>query len=320
MPVSPRPSWLRLIVAASLCPWVGACSRDPRPAPAAGARLEAKIEKVSGAPVPAGVRIVGRVSRPSRVVLLTSDRHLYFIDPLAGKSDRVAIKDAGAEELWGLAQSTEDSLWTLSGRQRLLELSPAGRVMRTIPLSEPHLGLFSWKNRLVYQPVVVESGRPLLETGPPGEEGRGPLGPFALRPLALPMADVLALSLVTCGSGDGPDLPCWYRDEARFERVKGEGPSETIDLTGLGVVATQPRSALEIHEAIRDVYIAEDRVTWVLAGERPGAASAGTGLIRLSALSASLDLPVVARMILQASSDSCALLTRDGDILRVTAR
>jgi len=289
---------------------------------AAPGRPEPPTE-LPGSAVQATELIVGRAAVGDRVFLLTDSSQLVTVAAPRMRVTRARV--VGLEEgesLWGLGALGDGSLWTLTTRTTLAQVSAEGAILRRIRLEQPHLGLYGWNDRLIYQSVDLDPPSPALACGPPGNGERAACGSLRTRRFAVPRAENWLLDLVACGASRGESLPCWFRDEASIDRVARDGGGERWRLAG---VDEPDRAAIvaadTVAHPIWDAYIARDGNLWVLLTDtRTPQAREGKELARYAGdgrLVARVTLPQAARLILWATGDVCTLLGRPGGFARV---
>ena len=119
-------------------------------------------------PVVSSEVIGGRQDDGDGVWWLVGGTNVVRVDVAARNARRIAIALAPGEQCWGLAQLRDGALWTLKGRDTLIQVDRAGAVGKTIALLEPHLGLFAAGDRLVYQRARFTPPSPALSAGEPG--------------------------------------------------------------------------------------------------------------------------------------------------------
>ena len=171
--------------------------------------------------VPASDVIVGRTVSDEHVFVLTDMQRLITIDPFRQTAERRQLSGVAIEDtVWGLARLDSGTMWTLIGTGALGEISPEGRIVQQIPLREPQIGLFGWKNRLIYQAFESVADTPVLMQGPPGSDTLEPFGSLHVRHFDTTRVEMVALNFVVCGVGRGDELPCWFWSEATIDRVR----------------------------------------------------------------------------------------------------
>jgi hypothetical protein len=263
--------------------------------------------------------IVGRTRCGGRIWMLNDIRQLLSID-LATKSGRVtAVRGLRTDDKpWGLACLKDESLWTLASSRLLVRLSADGEVRERINLRVPWVGLFESAGRLLYQPVSTAVGSPALAIGDPHSLEKARPWP-AISTRAVPQGvSLIAHNLIRCGLARGPERPCWFATETDVA-VSDGATTERHGYTWVRGPDVDPSAPL------RDVAIANDRLLWLLTtGVRLiDARSVGQDLIlaeRAGGEIARTSFPVSARLILDATSNSCLLLAADGTLIQVSVR
>ncbi len=263
--------------------------------------------------------IVGRTIVTGFVYLLTDGRELVRLDVGSARARRVRVVGLeDADNPWGLGAVSAGSLWTLARRDTLAELAATGAVARRVAVARPQLGLFGWRNRLVLQMVADTTPAPALSWAVPGEDGV-PLGSLQTRVFPVARAEAWALNLVACGGGTSRALPCWFHTDASIDRLDASGVGHLLRLEGIA----QPPIPADPNQAPRpiwDAYISSADDLWVLATvtarERPRAAQRLLRYSPAGLLVAATMLPEPARLILDATSEGCLLLTASGRVAK----
>jgi hypothetical protein len=268
--------------------------------------------------------IVGRVIAGGLATLITSQDALITVDLDHQSSVRTPVTplDPG-EHPWGLAEGQAGHLWTLVGRTELVQLTYGGRIVRRVRLHQPHVNVFGFGNRLLYQVMDFKPPAPALLSGAADEQPRRAWGRMFTRSLPLNRGAVAALNLVSCGATAASEIACWFPDESSVTITDAEGQSRALALAGL------PTTPLEIlltsdnpRRPIRDAFIDGDRTLWILASgnappdrsDRPG----GWLVARYGADGSVLSrrqLPEPARLILGVRQNSCLLLAWSGYVV-----
>lgn len=279
-------------------------------------------------PVVSRETIRGREEDDGAVMLLVGGATIVRIDLAEQRSARVAIGLAAGEMCWGLARLQDGTLWTLKGRNAVIQIEPDGRVSRAVPLAEPHVGLFAVADRLIYQKATFSVPGPALLTGAPGAAATAPWSAITTRAFpGIARAQVTALNMVACGSTMTAERPCWFPDEAAVSLVGPRGDTRRIVLPGLTVVSPEVLLTSENPpRPIRDAFVDRQGRIWVLssgapdegAGELPG----GWILARYTA-DGSADgkarLREPARLILRADGRRAIVLSGSGHVSEVRA-
>ena len=153
--------------------------------------------------------IGGRVDDGNDVWLLVGGADLVHVDIPTRRSRRVTLKVGPGEHCWGLARLEDGSLWTLRGRKAVIRIDSDGTVITDEPLTEPHLGLFAARDRLVYQVANFTPPSRALRAGPPGDTSTVPWSEMKTRSFAtLARAAAVALNMVACGGTARVERPC----------------------------------------------------------------------------------------------------------------
>ena len=243
--------------------------------------------------------IGGRAGGGEIVWLLSGGEAIVRVDLRAHTAARASLAIPPGESCWGLAQLDDGSMWTLKGRRTLAQIGSQGRIVREIPLAEPHFGLYAHGRRLVFQPArFVAAGR-LLLAGTPGDPHPEPWS--ALEPRAFPTlarVSVAALNMVACGQSRTGEQPCWFPDDTTVALIRSDGSTRRVSLDGL--VRVPPEVLLTSENPtrpVRDVSIDEDGSIWVVSsGAAPPGASAGPGGWLLAKYSGSGALTRISRL------------------------
>jgi hypothetical protein len=270
--------------------------------------------------------ISGRVDEGNAQSLLAGGADLVQVDLTTRRVRRATIKVGAAERCWGLARLADGSLWTLKGRNAVVQIDADGAVVREEILPEAHFGLFGAHDRLVYQLASFTPPGPALRAGLPGDRNTVPWSEMMTRTFdRLARASAVALNMVGCGGSAREARPCWFPDEAAVSLIEAGGATRRIELPGLQVIAPEILLTSENPaRPVRDAYLDRDGTLWVLssgaspAGEadRPG----GWILARYGPGGKSVDvrrLGEPARMILRAEPGRALLLTGAGMVAEV---
>lgn len=277
-------------------------------------------------PIVSSEVIGGRQDDGDNVWLLVGGTSLVHIDLAVRTARRVAIPLAPGEQCWSLARLHDGSLWTLKGRNTLIEVGPAGAIGRSVTLAEPHVGLFGAGDRLIFQAAQFTPASPALKAGAPGEGSAVPWSAMTTRAFErLPRGAALALNMVACGGSVTEERPCWFPDEAAVSLIDPHGATRRLPLPGLAVV---PPEVLVTSEnparPVRDAYVDRNGRIWVVSSgtappgeaDRPGGwilarysrAGAADGIARLRE-------PV--RLILRVDGDRAIVLSGSGHVSEV---
>jgi hypothetical protein len=277
-------------------------------------------------PVISSEVIGGRQDDGDGVWLLVGGTSLVHIDLATRIARRVAIPLAPGEQCWSLARLQDGSLWTLKGRDTLIQVDAGGAIGKTVTLTEPHLGLFGAGQRLIYQSARFTPPSPALRAGEPGDSGAAPWSGMTTRAFdRLPRGSAMALNMVACGGSAVAERPCWFPDEAALSLIDADGATRRLALPGLTVVTPDVLLAAENPaRPVRDAYVDRQGRVWVLSSgtppqdqsDRPG----GWILARYSrdgAPDGLVGLQESARLILRADGDRAIVLSGAGHVSEV---
>jgi hypothetical protein len=270
--------------------------------------------------------IGGRADDGHQVWLLVGQAGLVHVDVRTRRSERAMIRIGPADQCWGLARLDDGSIWTLRGRNALVQVAPDGAVVKGEALAEAHLGLFGASDRLVYQVASFAPPGPALRAAVPGGRNTVPWSEMTTRTFdGIARASAVALNMVACGGSARKERPCWFPHEAAVSLIDAGGATRRVSLPGLTVVPpeillTSENPALPV----RDAYLDRDGNLWVLSTgtgppggtDRPG----GWILARYRADGQLLGLQRLtesARLILYAEPGRALLLTGDGMVAEV---
>lgn len=215
--------------------------------------------------------IGGRVEdERGRVILLAKGSALITIDLGARTASRAPLTIPDAK-CWGLARLADGSLWTLEDRNTLAQIDVGGGLLRQIRLAAPHLGLFSTGTELLYEETTLTLPAPALRAGPPAARGAAPWGGVMMRPFTGFTPGIrMALNVLKCGIGRRGEMPCWFPDEPGLSLIDATGHGRRVELTGLYRVSAETLVSSETPaRPIRDVFIDEDNIMWVLSSGHP---------------------------------------------------
>jgi len=218
------------------------------------------------------------------------------------------------DRVWGLACMSDGTLWTLINPRTLARLGVDGVVAERVGLAMPRLLLFAWVDRLLFMPLPMPVGQPLLATSAPRQTSTTPWPSFAGRD-GPSRSSAVARNLISCGIGRGRDLPCWFADERRA--IVADGTRAT-----LLSFDTLDEPDVDKEAPIWDVALGGDDTVWLLVNTNAatGSHKAGGRLVltdRRGNRRAALRLPKPARLLLGASPDRCLLLAVDGTLMEV---
>jgi hypothetical protein len=248
------------------------------------------------------------------------------IDVVARSARRVAIALAPGEQCWSLARLQDGSLWTLKGRETLIQVDRAGAISNTVSLAEPHLAVFGSGRRLIYQRARPVPPSPALNVGAPGEDGAVPWSGMTTRTFdRMPRGSAMALNMVACGGSATDERACWFPDEAAISIIDSSGATRRVALPGLSVVPPDVLLAADNPaRPVRDVYIDRNGRMWVLSsGTPPDGASDRPGgwILARYARDGSADglvrLQESVRLILRVDDDRVIVLSGTGHVAEV---
>jgi hypothetical protein len=261
-----------------------------------------------------------------QVWLLVGGAAIVRLDLNARAASRTPIAQSMGHSCWGLARLADGSLWTICGRSRLTQIAVDGRIAREIVLAEPHFGLYSRGDRLIYQPARFTSSGGLLFAGVPGDAH--PAAWSGIEPRSFPAlarASAAALNMVACGPTRSTEQPCWFPDDTSVALIGPSGQTRRVEVSGLMHVAPEVLLAAENPaRPLRDVFVEESGTIWVLssgtppphAEDQPGGwllaeYASGGALVRIRRLSE----PV--RLILDARREGLVVLSGAGMVAEV---
>ena len=278
-------------------------------------------------PVVGAEVIGGRADEGDDVLLLAGGVDLVRIGLAAHRFSRVRLQTARGEECWNLARLNDGSMWTLRGRRTLAEVSGDGRVVRERPLAEAHFGLFDAGDQLLFQRADFTPPGPALLAGRPDDPSRSPWSSISTRTFpSLARASVAALNMLTCGSANRVERPCWFPDEAAVSLVRGDGATRRVPLAGLEVVAPEALLTSDYpRRPVRDANIDAAGDLWILSSGAPppGVNEVPGGWVLARYGSDGIPqgrarLPEAARLILQVNAQSVVLLMSTGMVGQVS--
>lgn len=271
--------------------------------------------------------VVGRAVKGRTVWLATAEPALVRVDVDAHQHARLAVGPREATEaIWGLAMADEPGLWTLIGRDTLAQLAGDGRIVRRLPLPEPHATVLSGHGGLLYQVYHFAPPAPALQAGPPGDAERRPWSGMRTRELALPRAQAALMNIVACGPPGPGGIPCWFPDLPVVTITTATGDSSEVTLQGMRPVDPQTLLASNRpRRPILDAFLSRSDELWVLGSGEPGDATfadaRGGWMLAQYTLEGRLvkqvQLPEPARLLLGVTDSSCLLLSWDGYVVEV---
>jgi hypothetical protein len=260
------------------------------------------------------------------VWLMVGGTSLVRIDLATGKRSEVELKVNRGEPFWGLARLADATLWTLNGQNTLTQLAADGTVVREVGPANAYLGIFSGGDRLVLQRTSLPANTPAMMTMIPGVGEERPWGGMTVRGFErLASGAAAAMNLVSCGTSERAEMPCWFPEEPALSLIAADGTTRRLVLEGIPQVAPELliNAAVPLRP-IRDVFVERDGTIWVLAsGESPdsnGGLPGGWLLARYGSQGQPIDrrvLPEPVRMILRAGSGRALVLTGAGMVAEV---
>ena len=262
--------------------------------------------------------VIGRSLHAGHVRLLTSRRRVITMKLADGVTVAHRLKGLSVDEaVWGLARSADGRLWTLAGTSQLAEIDQ-GDIARRLPLRGDYVGLFGFGGTLLLQPAAVAPEELILrrfdlETQVFERVGSFRASPFATRP------ETLVLNLVGCGSTQFTELPCWFNQDLRIDRVSADGSGRQQVVSGVDFVRSVSEKGLQRLERpgpIMDAHIDASGMLWVLvATDESSPSDKRFVLVRYDAsgrLQDRIAVPGRPRLILDAGSAGARLLTGTG--------
>jgi hypothetical protein len=269
--------------------------------------------------------IAGRVD-DDQVLLLAGGVDLVRVDLRARTFARTHLGIAPGESCWALARAGK-AIWTLKGRHTLARIDRGGQVVEQIPLAAPHFGLFAAGNRLVYQEAAFTPPGPALLVGSPDGTRRKPWSAITTRTFdRLARASAAALNMVSCGTTETEERPCWFPDEAAIFLVAADGATRRVTLPGLAVVPPETLLTAENPaRPVRDAYVEPNGDIWILSSGAPAAgidAPGGWIVARYGSRGEPRGLSHLsepARLILAVDTRRVTLLLSSGQVAEVEA-
>jgi hypothetical protein len=268
--------------------------------------------------------IVGRARVGGRFLLLTSDRRLIAVEEGGGASARRL--DGFDTELWSLAPAADGTLWTLAGRDTLMEIVD-GRAARRLALDGAYAGVHAGPGFLLYQPYDFRVGSPALLRGEPAVVGE-PAGQLRVAGGAGSRVAAWMKSLVQCGFVSNGRIPCWPVGGAVVDVIDSAGTGLLVRLDGL-----EPRHDVSGEEfaerarpVLQDVALDRDAALWVLASDAGAPVVKERGvrdLWRFSLAGRRLErhrLTAPVRMLIAAGRDRLLAISGSGDLVRLEVK
>jgi len=226
-----------------------------------------------------------------------------------------------------LARLADGTLWTLNGRNALTQIATDGTVVRQMGSGNAYLGIFSGGDRLVLQRTRLAVGTPAMITMIPTDGNERPWSGMMVRPFErLGLGAATAMNLVSCGTSERAEVPCWFPDEPALSLITADGTTRRLMLEGLPQIAPEVLIKATVpSRPIRDVFVERDGTIWVLAGGTPPISSpvntpGGWILARYGLKGQPIDrrvLPEPVRAILRAKKGKAVVLTGAGMIAEV---
>jgi hypothetical protein len=219
-------------------------------------------------------------------------------------------------------------MWTLTGRNDVIELTASGRFGRQIRLPVPHLGLFATGDRLIFQRASLPPNTPALFAGRPDGGEPSAWSAMTTRPFDdLASGAAAALNLVACGVSQRAEMPCWFPGEPELSLISPDGKTRRLMLPGLPHPAPETLINARVPQRpIRDVFVERDGTIWVIStgappeGDRNNKLPGGWLLARFGPHGEPIDrrrLPLPARVILHAANGHALVLTGTGMVAEV---
>jgi len=277
-------------------------------------------------PAMAREAISGRADGPSGTSFLVGGKTIVHIDLVSRDRTEVQLRSGPTERFWGLARLSDGTLWSLNADNALVRIATDGGVIREADPRRPYLGVFSRGDRLVLQRGRLSAGAPAMVTMRPDGREEQPWSGMVVRGFdGLMPGAITALNLVSCGTSERVEVPCWFPEEAAVSLIAADGSTRRMVLAGLSPIA--PAALLEAtvpSRPIRDVFVERGGTIWVLAGGQPPVPPVnlpgGWILARYSLKGDPIDrrtLPEPVRAILRAGSGRAVVLTGAGMIAEV---
>ena len=180
---------------------------------------------------------------------------------------------------------------------------------------------FGLQGEILLQPAALAPGEPVLQRlnlATMGIQNTGSLraASFDTR------AETLAFNLVTCGSGDATELPCWLNHGRRVDRVGWTGDGRQQVLSGIGLPRDGRRGldGVETLGPIIDAHIDARGRLWVLV-RRPTEAAEEESVVTRYSLEDGLEGAVVvssqSRLIIDVHDSDCVLLAGAGQFITI---
>lgn len=267
-------------------------------------------------------RVIGRARDGKRVRLLTTSGRLVTVHLSDFSADAQTLVGLQRDETpWGLAVSSGSRWWTLAGTSHLVEIGQRGRVTGRVALEGNYVGLFSVGDTILIQPATPAPGEPVLQELNLETMGRRNTG--SLRSSFFDTrVETLAFNLVACGSGSFTELPCWFSQGLRVDRVAamGNGRQQTLSGVGLTADAGHGLERLETPGPIIDAHIDTKGRLWTLLRRPTQTGDEELVVVRYSRDDEPEAVVVVSdqsRLILDVRGSDCVLLVGAGQMVRV---
>jgi hypothetical protein len=268
--------------------------------------------------------VVGRAHTGGKFLLLTSARRIVEIDVAGGIAAR-RIEDEGLE-LWSLAAAPDGSLWSLAGRDTLVEI-PGGEAARRLPLDGAYAAVHSGPGYMLYQPYDFRVGTPALLRGGPAHVGE-PAGLLKVAGGGGRRVAVWMKSLVQCGFVLEGRIPCWPVGLPVVDVLDARGNGRLVPLDELSPAhdVSGEEFAERGRPLLQDVALDGAGALWVLASPPGAPALRERGvrdLWRFSAAGRRLDhhrLDAPLRMLIVAAHDRLMAIAGNGSLVRLEVR
>ncbi len=231
-----------------------------------GVLMTSCVETARLVPLRPEERVIGRIRQSGRVRLLTSERRLVTMEPQTGE---VVVRElrglTGADQPWGLASAGADRVFSLLGADVLGEFDRNGRLLRRLGLPGKYVSLFGVASGLILQPASTRPGDHVLRWFDPSNSTLSSVGTLRATEFDTRYEHV-ALNLVSCGSTQGGELPCWFNQDTRIDRIQSTGRGSLVDLVGAGLMPHPTRTLERVETAgpVLDAHIDTYGRLWVL--------------------------------------------------------
>jgi hypothetical protein len=284
-----------------------------------GAAQMRQTRTVGQVPIPSSSLIVGRARCHGRVWLLTSDGQLVAIAPATRSAETSTIRDLGSDaKPWGLACLHDGSLWTIGRPYQIVRLTRDGGVGERVNLRSAWINLYGLEDRLLFQSASLKPGGPVLAITRPGEEHDSRPWSTTRARSAPKGVNPLMHNLVRCGLGPGRMVPCWFGTDTEVSYTES-GHTERERYEWIRNADVDPAIP------IRDVAATEHERVWILATSRRLVEGRSVGhrlflVSRRGGELARVELTAPARLIVDATGDTCLLLTTEGQLVEIAPK